>query len=73
MVAWALFEDVQELTVITSNAAFKAEDREAVRDQLWGGLSAAWRNTLVVQRAENIELAHVKLHGHRREMTTRFK
>ena len=61
-------DSAQTLAVETSQMLAKlptSNDVESARDYLWAGLSKNWQEARAAQRAEDIELAHVKLFGRR--------
>jgi hypothetical protein len=71
----AVAESAQTLVVETSRKLAKRSRKLAkhispgdvgeARDYLYAGLMAEWQEARATQRAEGIELAHVKLFGHR--------
>jgi len=64
----AVAESAQNLAVETSQRLAQPQKQNDVadaRDYLWAGLTKDWQEARSAQRAEGIELAHVKLFGHR--------
>jgi hypothetical protein len=64
----AVAESAQSLVVETSQKLAgprTGQDVGDARDYVWAGLMREWQEARALQRAEGIELAHVKLFGHR--------